>query len=224
MTGKSTATVLLAATLVLVSFSCSRSLVRVACVGDSITYGHGIRDREHDTYPALLDSLLGDRYDVRNFGISGRTLMNSGDFPYMSEQVYRDAVAFQPDIVTIKLGTNDSKPQNWIHGEDFRNDLKILTESFRGLSTKPRIIVCLPVPAMGNAWDINDSIISSCIIPCIREVAEEEGLELVDLNTPFKSQRQYFPDTIHPNEKGQRIIAGILYDVISGKKSGRTRH
>src|SRR4051812_40315304 len=49
--------------------------VRVACVGDSITFGSGIPDREHNAYPAQLANLLGDRYEVRNFGVSGATLL-----------------------------------------------------------------------------------------------------------------------------------------------------
>lgn len=198
--------------------SCQIELVRVACVGDSITFGHGIADRDHDTYPALLDSLLGSGYDVRNFGISGRTLMNCGDVPYMSEQIYQDAKAFQPQIVTIMLGTNDSKPQNWICGQNFKSDLLLLINSFRELPSKPEVWLCLPTPAMGHAWAINDSIISGNIIPIIKEVAAEERLSLIDLNTPFLGHREYFPDTIHPNEEGQQRIADVIYNALTSTK------
>ena len=197
--------------------ACKSEPIRVACVGDSITYGHGIRDREHDTYPGLLSAKLGEKYDVRNFGVSGSTTMMGTDMPYMNEQAYKDALAFNPQIVTIKLGTNDSKPFNWKEQDHFKQDLKTLINSFRELPAKPRIWLCLPVPAYGQAWSINDSIIFNGVIPLIREVAQEENLPVVDLNTPLQGKRQYFPDTIHPNEEGQSMIADVILKEVFGK-------
>jgi len=205
--------------VVLAFSSCKKEPVRVACVGDSITYGHGIKDRLHDAYPGVLSSMLGDKYDVRNFGVSGTTTMTGTDMPYMNEQAYKDALEFNPQIVTIKLGTNDSKPYNWKESGHFKQDLKTLIASFRALPSKPKIWLCLPVPAMGNAWNINDSVIYNGVIPYIREVAQEEDLPLIDLNTPFQGKRQYFPDTIHPNEEGEKKIAEIIFDnVFTSKK------
>ena len=82
--------------------------LRVACVGDSITYGSGIKDRHHDSYPAVLGRWLGPGWDVRNFGVSGATLLKKGDLPYFKQKNHEAAVAFTPDIVVIMLGTNDS--------------------------------------------------------------------------------------------------------------------
>ncbi len=200
--------------LVLTLSSCSKEPTRVACVGDSITYGHGIKDRLNDAYPGVLSSMLGDRYDVRNFGVSGSTTMMGTDMPYMNEQAYKEALEFNPQIVTIKLGTNDSKPYNWTESAHFKQDLKTLINSFRELPAKPEIWLCLPVPAMGHAWSINDSVIYNGVIPLIKEVAQEENLPLIDINTPFQGKKQYFPDTIHPNEEGQKQIADIIFNAI----------
>ena len=120
-------TLFLLSVIALTLSACNSEPIRVACVGDSITYGHGIKDREHDTYPGLLSAMLGEKYDVRNFGVSGTTTMMDTDMPYMNEQAYKDALAFNPQIVTIKLGTNDSKPYNWKEQEHFKKDLKIVT-------------------------------------------------------------------------------------------------
>ena len=206
--------IILSSLLILALTSCQKEPVRVACVGDSITFGHGIKDRENDAYPGVLRSLLGDKYDVRNFGVSGSTTMMETDMPYMNEQAYKDALAFNPQIVTIKLGTNDSKPYNWKESEHFKQDLKTLIGSFRELPAKPQIWLCLPVPAMGHAWSINDSVIYNGVIPFIKEVAQEENIPLIDINTLFQGKKQYFPDTIHPNEEGQKIIADIIYNAI----------
>lgn len=211
-------TLFLLSLIALTLFSCQSEPVRVACVGDSITYGHGIKDRLHDAYPGVLSSMLGDKYDVRNFGVSGTTVMNGTDMPYMNEQAYRDALEFNPKIVTIKLGTNDSKPYNWKEQDHFKQDLKTLIESFKALPSKPQIWLCLPVPAYGHAWSINDSTICNGVIPYIKEVALEENLPVIDLNTPFQGKRQYFPDTIHPNEEGEKQIAGIIFETVFSKK------
>ena len=211
-------TLFMLSVIALTLLSCQSEPVRVACVGDSITYGHGIKDRLHDAYPGVLSSMLGDKYDVRNFGVSGTTVMKGTDMPYMNEQAYRDALEFNPKIVTIKLGTNDSKPYNWKEQEHFKQDLKTLIDSFKALPSKPKIWLCLPVPAYGHAWSINDSTIYNGVIPYIKEVAQEENLPVIDLNTPFQGKRQYFPDTIHPNEEGEKQIAGIIFETVFNKK------
>ena len=79
--------------------------IKVACVGNSITWGHGIQDRSKNTYPAQLQQLLGDGFDVRNFGNNGKCAQDEADDPYTKTQEYADALAFLPDIVIIKLGT-----------------------------------------------------------------------------------------------------------------------
>src|ERR1017187_8508802 len=61
---------------------------RVACVGDSITYGFGIADREHQSYPAQLGALLGSDWDARNYGVSGATLLKAGGAPYWNQDAY----------------------------------------------------------------------------------------------------------------------------------------
>ncbi len=92
--------------------------IRVACIGNSITDGFGIGMAPVKGYPAQLQKKLGDGYEVKNFGVSARTMMNKGDLPYMNELAWRDAKAFNPNIVVIKLGTNDTKTHNWAKGAE----------------------------------------------------------------------------------------------------------
>ena len=100
--------------------------IRVACVGNSITYG-GLGAQ---SYPQRLNSILGDEYDVRNFGISGTIILKDGDFPYWNESAFLDAKDYNPEILIILLGTNDSKPQNWIFGYQFYNDYMDMIAEF----------------------------------------------------------------------------------------------
>src|SRR4051794_38047211 len=156
-------------------------VVRVACVGDSITYGAVIADREHNAYPAQLAKLLGDRYEVRNFGVSGATLLKNGDKPYWKERAFEQAKDFQPDLVVIKLGTNDSKPQNWKHKDEFLADAKDLIAQFSGGPSHPKVFVCRPVPAYPGNWGIRDEVIRDEVIPRLDEAAKATQAEVIDL-------------------------------------------
>ena len=188
--------------------------LRVACVGNSITYGHGIPNREQCSYPAVLGRLLGSGYEVRNFGISARTLLMKGDRPYMNEPIYQEALAFNPDIVTIKLGTNDTKPFNWQYGGEFKDDLRTLIHSFQALSSHPRIILCTPIPGGREDWGINDSTLVASVIPYIREVADELSLEVVDLHTAFAPYQHLLYDRVHPNADGAAVIAHVIAEAL----------
>ncbi len=195
----------------------AEKVVKIACVGNSITYGSGIQNRFQDAYPGILQQYLGSGYDVRNFGVSARTMLWKGDYPYIGEQLYRDALAFEPDIVTIKLGTNDSKPHNWQYKADFEQNLTDLVLSFQKLASHPKVILLLPVPAVKDQWGINDKTILGEVIPKIKKVARKMGLETVDLHTALAPYPQLFPDNIHPNPQGSSLIAAEIYKALTGK-------
>jgi len=108
-------------------------VVRVACVGDNITYGAGVADRGKNNYPKVLGRLLGPGYETRSFGVSGATLLKKGDHPNWKTRAFKAATEFKPDIVIIKLGTNDSKPQNWKHKAHYAADLADLADHFASL-------------------------------------------------------------------------------------------
>lgn len=193
-----------------------REPVRVACIGNSITYGAGLQNPFRDSYPGVLEQLLGTGYDVRNFGISGRTTLQKGDRPYVRERLYVEALDFAPDIVTIKLGTNDTKPWNWVHKGEFEHDLSELVRSFQTLETRPRVILCLPVPAPEGGKSINEETLVRDVIPSIRRVAHRSGAEVLDLHEALKPYYpRCFPDGVHPDAEGSRAIAQTLYACIT---------
>jgi lysophospholipase L1-like esterase len=185
--------------------------VRIACIGNSITYGFGIDSVEQNSYPAQLQQILGKGYDVRNFGVSSRTLLNKGDHPYQREKAWRDALAFQPDIAIVKLGTNDSKPENWQYHKDFKHDLKQLLKVLKEKGNKPRIILCTPIPAFKPTWNINDSVIVNGIIPIINKIARKKRLQVIDLHTLYANDGdKMLDDGIHPDKRGARRLAEII--------------
>ena len=191
-----------------------KDAVRVACIGNSITYGARIKNRDRDSYPSVLSRMLGDGYWVKNFGVSARTLLNKGDRPYMNEKAYQDALAFNPNVVVIKLGTNDSKSFNWKHKADFTKDMQTMIDAFKALPAQPKIYLCYPSKAYQANESINDDIISKEIIPMIKKVAKKNKLDVIDLHTAMDGIPQLFPDKIHPNEEGAKIMAKTVYESI----------
>lgn len=195
-----------------------KDAVRVACIGNSITFGAGIRNRSRDSYPSVLARMLGDNYWVKNFGVSARTMLNKGDHPYMNEPAYKNALAFNPNIVVIKLGTNDSKSFNWKYKADFMKDAQTMINAFKGLPSQPKIYLCYPSKAYLTGDGINDDIISKEIIPMIKKLAKKNGLSVIDLHTAMDGMPELFPDRIHPNEKGAQVMAKAVYQSISALK------
>ena len=195
-----------------------KDAVRVACIGNSITFGAGIKNRSRDSYPSVLARMLGDNYWVKNFGVSARTMLNKGDHPYMNEPAYKNALAFNPNIVVIKLGTNDSKSFNWKYKADFMKDAQNMINAFKGLPSQPKIYLCYPSKAYLTGDGINDDIISKEIIPMIKKLAKNNDLSVIDLHTAMDGMPELFPDRIHPNEKGAQVMAKAVYQSISALK------
>ncbi|MCK9641658.1 MAG: GDSL-type esterase/lipase family protein, partial [Prolixibacteraceae bacterium] len=192
------------------------SPVKVACIGNSITYGSGIPDRPRDSYPAQLGRMLGDKWIVRNLGVGGRTMLKKGDLPYWKEEAWVEAKAFLPDVVIIKLGTNDTKPQNWKYAGEFLADSRAMVKELKSLPSHPKIYLCKPVPAYASRWGINDSIIVHGIIPDMEKLAKEENLGMIDLYSVLSGRASLFPDQIHPNAEG----AGLMAQAIAKKLTG----
>lgn len=191
--------------------------VKVACVGDSITQGVGAKG---NAYPKQLQALLGGKWKVGNFGVSGRTLMDKGDYPYMSEKAYQKALAMLPDVVIIMLGTNDTKTQNWKFKDTFSADYTKLVASFQALESKPRVYVCrpCPVPGKGN-YGITEVGVQEQI-PLIDKLAKGMGLGVIDMHAALEATPELLPDRVHPNAAGAGKMAEAAFIVLTGKKAG----
>jgi acetyl esterase/lipase/lysophospholipase L1-like esterase len=184
--------------------------VRVACIGNSITDGARIDMKDLKGYPAQLQQILGAGYNVKNFGVSGCTMLKKGNFPYMNRLAWRDAQAFNPNIVVIKLGTNDSKAVNWQYGVEFKQDMQSMIDTLKLLPSKPKIYLALPIVANCEVKDegsINNEVIEKEIIPIIYKVAKKNKLKIIDMRDDMNREELLSNDGIHPNVKGAGVMA-----------------
>ena len=191
--------------------------IRVACVGDSITFGAGVENRQTNCYPVVLGKLLGARYDVRNFGVSGATLLKNGDLSYWKLPRFEQLSEFAPQVIILALGTNDSKPQNWKYGDEFADDLSAMLDHFAALPSHPKIWVCLPPPVYQTKWGINEATVIGQIIPVLKQVARTKKVPTIDLHQALSDRPQYFPDQIHPNAIGAGMMAMTVFTALKGR-------
>lgn len=196
--------------------------VRVACIGDSISEGDWLKNPLQECYPSVLRAELKDGYQVLNFGRSGATMLRQGNRPYWNLSDFGNVLAYEPDIVVIKLGTNDAKPYNIpAHPGEFERDVRAMVDTLAALPSKPRILLCTPVPSFYINFDINDTITVNEVLPAIRKVAAEtknKRVELVDLYSAFKDKKDLFSDGVHPNKEGAKQLASTIASAITGKE------
>ena len=188
--------------------------IRIACVGDSITYGAGIKDRQNFNYPLVLGKSLGKKFDVRNFGVSGATMLKNGDYSYWERPAFKQATDFNPHVVVIKLGTNDTKPQNWKYSEEYVLDYEAMIDHFSSLPAKPKIWLCSPAPVYQTRWGISEEIVVGEVIPKVRDLANRKGLPIIDIYSVLSNKPEMFPDKIHPNASGAKEMADAVMSAI----------
>lgn len=197
--------------------------IRVACVGDSITFGSGILLRRwtEDSFPKELGVLLGPDYQVLNYGLSGRTATRTGDRPYWDDDFFAISQDIAPDIVIIMLGSNDSKPYNW-DAEVYRADLSALVDSYIQLPNRPDVYLLAPPAAFVRegkeavVYDIDAEVIRDEIRGIVTEVGQAAGIPVIDLYAATQAHPEYFSDGVHPTAEGNKALARVLYSAIWG--------
>lgn len=197
--------------------------IRVACVGNSITYGTGIADREHFSYPVQLQHMLGSKYLVGNFGKPGATLLYKGHRPYVEQPEFKEALRFKGDIAVIHLGINDTDPRNWPNYRDeFVKDYLSIMDSLRAANPKVRFILArmTPIADRHPRFQSGTKQWHDEIQTAIETVARVSGAELIDFHEPLYPYPNLLPDAIHPNPEGAGILAKTVYGGITGNYGG----
>ena len=195
--------------------------IKIACAGDSTTYGHGISGWPKNNYPTVLQNLLGDAYHVNNYGVSSFAVQESADRSYRTLPHYQESLAYDADYVVFMMGSNDSKPINWKGADAFKTDLLSLLDTYGD----SEIILCTLPSAFfleGQTEGVTNHDIQPLIVEEIaeitREVAAERGYTLIDIHALTAQHPEWFEkDGVHPSNEGAAAIAREVYTVISSK-------
>ena len=165
----------------------------------------------------MLQHLLGEGFEVRNFGYNDAAARFDAETPYVWKRVYRESLEWEPDIVILMLGTNDTKPWNW-NPEVFRRDYARIVDSYLALPSHPKVVLVAPIRIFRvinmPILVLNPDVLEEGVRPAIRETGEEKGLPVVDLYSLFDSAR-YCRDGIHPQRHGARMLAETLFREIN---------
>lgn len=209
--------------LLLCTTTYAQKKIKVACVGNSVTYGAGIDNREVNSYPAQLQRMLGKDYEVMNFGKSGATLLNKGHRPYREQEEYKAALDFAGDLVVIHLGLNDTDPRNWPNYRDnFVADYLSLIESFRKVNPACKIWICRMTPISHRHprfksgtrdWYWQEQA-------TIEEIASLGNTGLIDLQAGLYNRPDLLPDALHPTAEGAGILAKTICRELTGNYGG----
>ncbi|MGL4520646.1 MAG: GDSL-type esterase/lipase family protein [Phocaeicola sp.] len=197
--------------------------VKVACVGNSVTYGYLLENREKEAYPAQLQSLLGEGYQVGNFGHSGATLLKEGHRPYTSLEAYKNALAFKPDRVIIHLGLNDTDPRSWAaHRDSFLEDYSSLINAFKEVNPAAIISICRlsPIFHWHPRFQSSTRDWYHQVQHAIEQVARINQVELIDFQEVLYNRPDLMPDALHPNAQGAEMLAKRVYSAITGDFGG----
>lgn len=187
---------------------------RIACVGASLTFGLGLPNRREQAYPSVLGRLLGERAQVRNFGFSGATAGRDTNEPYWRTNSLVAASRFKPQVVVISLGVNDAQHANLPNLPSFYDDYVALAEHFRLLDMRPRVVIKTPSPVFEPINEIDVEVLNVTIRPRIEALAGDLGFPLVDGYAPLADRPELFPDNLHPNAEGARLLAEAVFEVV----------
>ncbi len=195
-----------------------QKILKVACIGDQIMLGEQIDSI--DRYPAQLQWLLGDKYQVKTYALNNATVLINGTQPFLSDTLYKQAIDFQPDIVVINLGINDTKTKDWLtYGQEFLEDYMNLVETFMTLHSRPKVFICRPTKPFSNVDEINDSTLQAGVLPDIDSVSAWRHLRQIDLYNITSYRSDMFINYVYPDRTGCRILAETIADAIISDKN-----
>ena len=193
--------------------------IKVACIGDSITYGHGVTNWETENYPAVLQSLLGDKYFVGNYGFIGACVNPNGDKPYTKQPAYQKSIDLDADIIVFMLGTNDSKAENWTDADSFVKAHKALLDTYFADGRQPKVYIGLCAESFDienpeMEYGIQPAVVDQ-IVKALQSAYATENVELIDIHSLTTAHPEWFAkDGVHPNTEGAKAIAEAVAEAI----------
>lgn len=152
--------------LAIIAHSVAARDIHLVFIGNSITYGAWLTDRNHDAPPAeaarYVAQATGRRVDFRNCGVSGLTTLNfvpaSGAF-FQSVVNAADTLMENKGelLFSISLGTNDSASSGtWgapVAKEQYYTNLRAIIEGLFEHFPKCKVVVQSPIWYSANTYN-----------------------------------------------------------------------
>ena len=189
---------------------------KVMFVGDSIALGVGAKPREN-RFSTVAVKLLNERagrtaYVERNIAMSGSNLCESM-WPGKATSGYpfrlQDVLKVKPDILVLQHGVNDVTTGSSLgdYGWSYRHFVRTVKEQLPGT-----VIVCMTLsPGIRSGASLQWQEQANAII---LEVAAKESTLLAPVSLVMNGRDDCYPDRLHPNNEGHRIIAEAIADTI----------
>ncbi|MBQ7346886.1 MAG: SGNH/GDSL hydrolase family protein [Clostridia bacterium] len=201
--------------------------MKIVFQGDSITDAGRDKRNYHDMgngYPKYASALIAEafpnvEFEFINMGISGNRTCQ------LFDRLYTDAIAFEPDIISILIGINDIWHR---HGagriettdEQVATNYRAILERLKK-QTHAKIVMLSPFLLDNEekeAWRPE----LERLLPIIRSLADEFADIYVPLDKLFeealKTQPEpkfYSADGVHPNANGAEFIGKHYFDAIA---------
>ena len=201
-------------------------IIKVACVGDSITQGINSSAPLDNNYPAFLNAMLGLDYYVLNAGHSGYSTCKTDEYAYCKSQYYKQTIEFKPDVMIYNLGTNDANPgqpyKNWDDHDrqgEFMESAHELIDTIVASNPEMQVYICIPTSLFkveNDRWDAdnwNKNLVAHSI-PCVKQLIEDYGYPSINLYDWSLEHPELFPDGLHPKDLGYKDYAAVIYDGI----------
>ena len=200
--------------------------VKIVFQGDSITDAGRDKRNYHDMgkgYPLYASEALKKMYpdtefEFINFGISGNRTCQ------LFDRLYSDAIAFQPDVISILIGINDVWHRyggSRIATTDAQIELnyRSILERIKRETNAKIVMLCPFLLDCEDKEPIREDL--KTLIPIVRRLADEFADVYVPLDELFvpalESQpepKYYSGDGVHPNKNGSEFIGGIYADAL----------
>lgn len=192
--------------------------IKVACVGDSLTYGTTLLNRRVESYPSRLAKLLGKDFDVLNLGFSGHALSKKSEKCLLNTPVIELLESYAPDYVLLLIGTNDARLKNFSTDDEFAANYKLLVSTIMNLPSSPKLIAmtCPMVYAENDprSADFSTEILAR-LVQVQRAILNLQKISYVDLyNITQGKTTLYSDDKLHFNAKGAKFLAHKMYTII----------
>lgn len=171
--------------------------IKIACIGDSITEGWRSSNPALRSYPAVLQTLIGDGYEITNYGIGGSTVMRCSDMPYRDKWGYINSISDAPDVVFLMMGTNDcNRDYNIERLGGFYADFASMINEYRQVGAYVAVMTSPELFCNRNNANIRRAV------EWQKKAAENFGCPVIDINEFSHTRHHFFPDDIHCDDSG----------------------